>query len=103
MVEGARLESEYGSKAHRGFESLPLRQSLILTTPSGNRVQIAQNFFAMVTPNVLGSPSWPTTRPLLPGWFDRNSKYLVSSAFLTQTKTLRLLSSRYSARKLAML
>ncbi len=26
MVEGARLESEYGSKAHRGFESLPLRQ-----------------------------------------------------------------------------
>ena len=28
MVEGARLESEYGSKAHRGFESLPLRQHL---------------------------------------------------------------------------
>ena len=26
MVEGARLESEYGPKAHRGFESLPLRQ-----------------------------------------------------------------------------
>ena len=26
MVEGARLESVYGSKAHRGFESLPLRQ-----------------------------------------------------------------------------
>ena len=25
MVEGARLESEYGSKAHRGFESHPLR------------------------------------------------------------------------------
>ena len=25
VVEGARLESEYGSKAHRGFESLPLR------------------------------------------------------------------------------
>jgi hypothetical protein len=26
VVEGARLESEYGSKAHPGFESLPLRQ-----------------------------------------------------------------------------
>jgi hypothetical protein len=25
VVEGARLESEYGSKAHRGFESLRLR------------------------------------------------------------------------------
>lgn len=25
MVEGARLESEYTSKAYRGFESLPLR------------------------------------------------------------------------------
>ena len=31
MVEGARLESVYGSKAHRGFESLPLRQFLIRT------------------------------------------------------------------------
>ncbi len=30
MVEGARLESEYGSKAHRGFESLPLRHELSL-------------------------------------------------------------------------
>lgn len=28
MVEGARLESEYTSKAYRGFESLPLRQSI---------------------------------------------------------------------------
>jgi hypothetical protein len=28
VVEGARLESEYGSKAHRGFESLRLRQTL---------------------------------------------------------------------------
>lgn len=28
MVEGARLESEYTSKAYRGFESLPLRQIL---------------------------------------------------------------------------
>ena len=26
MVEGAPLLREYGSKAHRGFESLPLRQ-----------------------------------------------------------------------------
>ena len=26
-VEGTRLLSEYGSKAHRGFESLPIRQS----------------------------------------------------------------------------
>ena len=26
VVEGARLESEYTSKAYRGFESLPLRQ-----------------------------------------------------------------------------
>jgi hypothetical protein len=25
VVEGARLESEYGPKAHPGFESLPLR------------------------------------------------------------------------------
>ena len=29
MVEGARLESVYTSKAYRGFESHPLRQSLI--------------------------------------------------------------------------
>ena len=28
MVEGARLESEYGPKAHRGFESLPLRHGI---------------------------------------------------------------------------
>ena len=28
MVEGARLESEYTSKAYRGFESLPLRHML---------------------------------------------------------------------------
>ena len=27
MAEGAPLLREYGSKAHRGFESLPLRQS----------------------------------------------------------------------------
>ena len=32
MVEGARLESVYGFIAHRGFESLPLRQ--IKTGPS---------------------------------------------------------------------
>lgn len=32
VVEGARLESEYTSKAYRGFESLPLRQILLLTT-----------------------------------------------------------------------
>ena len=31
MVEGARLESEYGSKAHPGFESLPLRHLLCST------------------------------------------------------------------------
>ena len=30
MVEGARLESVYGSKAHRGFESLPLRQVIVI-------------------------------------------------------------------------
>ena len=29
MVEGARLESEYTSKAYRGFESLPLRHNLL--------------------------------------------------------------------------
>lgn len=29
MVEGARLESEYTSKAYRGFESLPLRHFLL--------------------------------------------------------------------------
>ncbi len=29
MVEGARLESEYGSKAHRGFESLRLRHNTV--------------------------------------------------------------------------
>ena len=29
MVEGARLESEYTSKAYRGFESLPLRQLVL--------------------------------------------------------------------------
>ena len=34
VVEGARLESEYGSKAHRGFESLPLRQQLVRTSSS---------------------------------------------------------------------
>ena len=28
MVEGARLESVYRSKAYRGFESLSLRQSI---------------------------------------------------------------------------
>ncbi len=28
MVEGARLESVYRSKAYRGFESRPLRQSI---------------------------------------------------------------------------
>ncbi len=27
VVEGARLESEYTSKAYRGFESLPLRHT----------------------------------------------------------------------------
>ena len=31
MVEGARLESEYTSKAYRGFESLPLRHLPIQT------------------------------------------------------------------------
>ena len=30
VVEGARLESEYTSKAYRGFESLPLRHRIIL-------------------------------------------------------------------------
>ena len=30
-VEGARLESVYTSKAYRGFESLPLRQTFIVT------------------------------------------------------------------------
>ena len=33
MVEGARLESEYRSKAYRGFESHPLRQVLIPHPP----------------------------------------------------------------------
>ena len=28
VVEGARLESEYAAKPHRGFESLPLRHHL---------------------------------------------------------------------------
>jgi hypothetical protein len=28
VVEGARLESVYRSKAYRGFESRPLRQSI---------------------------------------------------------------------------
>lgn len=31
MVEGARLESEYTSKAYRGFESLPLRHTFLST------------------------------------------------------------------------
>ena len=30
VVEGARLESEYTSKAYRGFESLPLRQPVFI-------------------------------------------------------------------------
>jgi hypothetical protein len=30
VVEGARLESVYTSKAYRGFESLPLRQNTYL-------------------------------------------------------------------------
>ena len=29
MVEGARLESEYTPKAYRGFESLPLRHTVL--------------------------------------------------------------------------
>ena len=33
VVEGARLESEYTSKAYRGFESLPLRQTPFLSRP----------------------------------------------------------------------
>src|SRR3546814_4692389 len=33
VVEGARLESEYRSKAYRGFESHPLRQVLIPHSP----------------------------------------------------------------------
>ena len=33
VVEGARLESEYTSKAYRGFESLPLRQTLVFRGP----------------------------------------------------------------------
>ena len=37
VVEGARLESEYTSKAYRGFESLPLRQACFRgnSQPSG--------------------------------------------------------------------
>lgn len=31
MVEGARLEREYTSKAYREFESLPVRQFSFLT------------------------------------------------------------------------
>ncbi len=31
MAEGAPLLREYGSKAHRGFESLPLRHFFCLT------------------------------------------------------------------------
>ena len=30
VVEGARLESEYTSKAYRGFESLPLRHLILI-------------------------------------------------------------------------
>ncbi len=30
VVEGARLESEYTAKPYRGFESLPLRQNLLI-------------------------------------------------------------------------
>ena len=33
MVEGARLESVYTSKAYRGFESHPLRQLLFPSYP----------------------------------------------------------------------
>jgi hypothetical protein len=33
VVEGARLESEYTSKAYRGFESLPLRHHPLNLNP----------------------------------------------------------------------
>jgi hypothetical protein len=33
VVEGARLESEYTAKPYRGFESLPLRQLIVLPDP----------------------------------------------------------------------
>ena len=42
MVEGARLESEYTSKAYRGFESLPLRHPVFYPA----RTKLRRHFYA---------------------------------------------------------
>ena len=46
VVEGARLESEYTSKAYRGFESLPLRQVFDLIS-----------FYAPLRPKTSAAPA----------------------------------------------
>ena len=55
MVEGARLESVYGSKAHRGFESLPLRHrplpQISLRLGRGRKIPLYYRF----------SPNWLRT------------------------------------------
>ncbi len=43
MVEGARLESVYRSKAYRGFESLPLCNAKPLSTD----FKVVKGFFAI--------------------------------------------------------
>ena len=43
MVEGARLESEYTSKAYRGFESHPLRHTVFeFSLSAANLPKLAQ-------------------------------------------------------------
>ena len=55
VVEGARLESEYTSKAYRGFESLPLRH--------GTRLHPAQNHHScksagLAVPQIVPQTVW---------------------------------------------
>ena len=53
VVEGARLESVYGSKAHRGFESLPLRQVFLISmdfNDGGNFSPIFRGFARSKSP-----------------------------------------------------
>ena len=45
MVEGARLESEYGSKAHPGFESLPLRHTVIFASAEKSKIAGFLSYF----------------------------------------------------------
>ena len=49
-VYGARLELVYGLKAHRGFESLPLRHNRNIKKICSAKTPILSGFFAAQTP-----------------------------------------------------